>query len=521
MKLEDQIRRGAEEFERQAKSIGILLAIFCLLYFVELASFSLSIDEEIALFGGQGPAWIMQGRWGAYLVETFILTRPVLPFLPNLVFGLACVASYLLILRLARPGKPLGFAEYVSFAVFCGFPTWFFISEFYTNIGAVGIALLCATLAIGLALRAISGMGGKSAGFALALVLGAFSISIYQTFLLYMFALSLGLVFLLPERFQRSDVRRFGALVLVMAGATIVYLAVDKAFKWSFSLPSAYIGSFFDPFYLLSNFPAAVARLLREVRGVYGFSSQYYTVLMWAVPILIAAGLAALAVRSGNWGKNRRIAVLVAAGLILVVPFALGPFGQVQLPIRALVAAPFVVWLFTYLGLSSGNARVKLVSTVAVFLAMFQFLTLQNTTQALNALVAKSDLLLATSLHERFTQLPDFNNQAVYALAIFGGHHYPAPYRAPASSTVGASFFGWDGGNHFRITRYLNALGLSQVRPATEEEIDGAVMQLSRMPVWPARDSVALSDGVLLVRLGEQPNQFDEAAMAAAQKQKP
>lgn len=41
-----------------------LFAIFVAMYFSELASFSLSVDEELAAFRTDASIWIIQGRWG-------------------------------------------------------------------------------------------------------------------------------------------------------------------------------------------------------------------------------------------------------------------------------------------------------------------------------------------------------------------------------------------------------------------------------------------------------------------------
>jgi hypothetical protein len=521
MKLEHQIWRCVEEIERRATSIGILLAIFCLLFFVELASFSLSIDEEIELFGPHGASWIGQGRWGAYLVERFILTRPILPFLPHFVFGLACVGSYLAILTAARIGPRLGLAEYGSFAVFCGFPTWFFISEFSTNVGAVGIALFCATLAVCIGRNSLTSGRFRPAGIVVAIAFGAFAIAIYQTFLLYMIALALGLAFLLPpEGLQRQEVVRFGFGLLIIAGSVLVYFVGDKTFKWWFGAPSGYVDTFFDPGYFFSDPFVVLKKMFRELGRVYGFSSRLYTMLMWATPMLLALGIAAFSLRSTGWSRRRRAVLAVAAVAILFAPLALNVFSEAQLPLRALVGVPFVVWLFTYAGLASTNIRVKMVSWLALLVAIYQFQMLQNTMHALNALVARHDLLLAASLQERLAALPGFSDEATYPIAVFGGRTYHTPYAPPATSPAGNSFFGWDGGNPVRIAAYLNAVGLSRIRYATPKEMAGAAMELSRMPVWPSPHSVALSNGVLLVRLGQEPNAFNKAALATAKANK-
>src|SRR6185295_5632428 len=78
----------------------ILWAIFVVFYFSELADFSLSIDEEKALFRVNPEVWAVQDRWLAYLIERFILPPPVLPFFPLFVFGALASLCYIVVARL-------------------------------------------------------------------------------------------------------------------------------------------------------------------------------------------------------------------------------------------------------------------------------------------------------------------------------------------------------------------------------------------------------------------------------------
>ncbi|RVB27062.1 hypothetical protein EN918_25495, partial [Mesorhizobium sp. M7A.F.Ca.CA.004.05.1.1] len=122
-----------------------LFAIFAAMYFSELASFPLSVDEEVTAFRTDASVWIIQGRWGAYLIERFLIPHPVMPFLAPAVFGAGCVAAYLLVMDVINK-QELSIAEYACFAIFCAFPTWFFIVEFYSNIAAIGVGLFATAL---------------------------------------------------------------------------------------------------------------------------------------------------------------------------------------------------------------------------------------------------------------------------------------------------------------------------------------------------------------------------------------
>ncbi len=143
----DLLERSA--IHRLATVFSILMLIFCFVYFFELASFPFSLDEEWAAFRQNPAVWIGQGRWGSFLIEKYLFSQPSIPVMPQMMFGFACAASFLMILRLlGRDILALSLSDYASFVIFCAFPTWFFIVEFSSNIGAVAIGLLLGTTGI-------------------------------------------------------------------------------------------------------------------------------------------------------------------------------------------------------------------------------------------------------------------------------------------------------------------------------------------------------------------------------------
>ena len=57
------------------------------------------------------------------------------------------------------------------------------------------------------------------------------------------------------------------------------------------------------------------------------------------------------------------------------------------------------------------------------------------------------------------------------------------------SSTIGQSFFSWDGGNSTRIAMFLNFLSEATFRPASSEQMETALRAASAMPFWPLTGS--------------------------------
>ena len=75
------------------------------------------------------------------------------------------------------------------------------------------------------------------------------------------------------------------------------------------------------------------------------------------------------------------------------------------------------------------------------------------------------------------------------------------------SSTLGASFFNWDGGNPYRIAAFLNFLSSATFNPADQDQTERAFEAASAMPSWPERGSIVRADGVILIKLSKPSSQ--------------
>jgi len=496
----------------------ILVLIFCFVYFFELASFPFSLDEEWAALRKNPSIWIAQGRWGSFLIEKYLLPQSALPFVPQMIFGFACAASFLMIMRmLGRNVLALSLADYASFVIFCAFPTWFFIVEFSSNIGAVGLGLLSATAAVSVATTA-SGQSWRDPRLLLPLIgaglLGAFSIATYQTLLFYMFSLCAGVI--LFNAIHRKDQIGRGIVIrmaVTLAGAAAFYFLISSAFKWYFVVEESYTNIFFNTGYFLRNPIAALLKTAEEMAAFYGLSDAFYHSPVWAFPVLLVTGAASL-VLDGKHGLLARLVLLAVGAALVAAPFALNPFYPVHVLGRTMVAVAIAAWFMTYLGLSSHRKAVRLLAQAALVVAIAQIVFLQNKNQASSYFLAKHDLLVATSIYERLGNAPGFRKGARYPMAVFGGRNFRSAYDVPWSSNAAASFFGPFLNNNFRVRAYLRMLGLEGLRPMNDNEMDGVIVRLSQMPIWPEAGSVVLENDVLLVRLAREPGPSEAASLA-------
>lgn len=495
------------------KQATILLAIFIAMYFFEIASFNLSIDEEYAAFRTDPSVWVTQGRWGSYLVYKLLLPQPILPFITPAIFGLGCVAAYLLTMG-AIGRRQMSFAEYSGFAVFCGFPTWFFIVEFYSNIAAVGIGVFATACAIWLAATERNAL--FSPRVLAAVLAGAFAISIYQSFTAALLTMGIAVAVL---RHRDGTIRQLQKELLrvgvVLVGSILLYAAADIAFKASTTNTSDYIDGFVQPAALLQNPIVVLTRTVNSIGDIYGFRNKAYVGALWAIPpLLFLGGVAAYKVSSQG-----RLLVAAAAIITLLLPFGLHLLSAGYMPTRSLVGVPVAVWFFVYLALTSTVPLIRIPSAVLLAVALFQIMVIQNAYQASMHLVGKHDALLAAAINERLATTPGFDPKTTYALSTFGGQSFVTPYPRPPTSTIGHSFFEWDGGNPYRITSYMRLLGFAKVRGPSPEQMDQTIIRLTTMPIWPAPGSIQIDGDIALVKLGETPGSFNRLALERAGKQ--
>jgi len=501
----------------QLSAIPYLAALFVGLYFFEMASFPFSIDEELAAVRTNAAIWVGQGRWGAYLIEAFVLPQPIIPFVPVAIFGAGGILAYILLLDAARADAgPLRPLDYLLFTLFIGYPTWYFIVEFYSNLAAVGIGLGCAGVAVWLSFA--SGTRQRVAVMLfLASCFGTFSIAIYQSFVQTLAAMGCAVLAIrMLESRQHRPWRMFARFAAVIVLSLVLYKVGDVLFRLLFPSPNAYYESLFRLDGLLANPLGVIALTAREVINAYGVTTAMFEGAMWAAAALVVLGLVACA--KPLWRLDRPSGLLLAliAAAVLFLPFATNLVGGGRLPPRALVAVPIAVWFFAYLGTGAKSRLVAIASTAAAVLCLVQLLIVNNTYQAANHFATKQDFAVAVILNGRISSLPEFDSAKTYSLSVFGGRTSNSIYPLPWSSTVGGSFFAWDGGNSGRISQYLHVLGFPYFPGASPEQQDQVIADYQLMPVFPAAGSVAIKGDVILVKLGAHPNARNTQSMQRA-----
>jgi hypothetical protein len=502
--------------ERWLRTFLVLLAIFVVFYFSELANFSLSIDEEYAIFSTGSDIWVQQDRWAIYLIERLFLAAPVIPFFPLFLFGAFASLGYMILAGL-HEFRLDDWRVLLLFVLFAAFPTLHFILDFAIAGVPVGVGLLLCCLSIVLFDRALQAIvaaearSGRMVGlFVLQALLGATVTGIYQSLLLLTAAGCCGLFLLCYLRRPAMTLRHILIVHLYLAGnlvaGALVGLLIARGFQWLLAVEPAYIAHFVKLDQFADSPFAVLRRTLREYWLVYGGKRAVYGYRYLTFPALLLLGMFALAARvRERRAKSILFVVLYMLG-ITSIPFAINVVAGGKMPYRSLVAVPYVFWFFAAAALLSQIAIVRRIAIALVILVAIQSLYTFSTFQAQKRLVQDHDRLLASQLYERIVEaVPDFDRSKAYRLDVYGGHEFENAYQEIRSSTWSASFFEWDGGSPSRILAFMKTLGFSNF-----EEIDQAARKaflptFREMPVWPAAGSVRVVEGTILVRLGREP----------------
>ena len=488
----------------------VLLAIgmFLLVYGVEIFSFGLSIDEEIATFvADSGQTWLQQGRWGMALLTVALPNFEAIPLLSTLLFGAGLVfATWRAISDFALTRAQ----AYLFAAVHVGFPVWLHIAQFNTLAAGFGFGIAAA--ALGAAAAARGGWGGMIAGS----LLIAFATSVYQTLGIYAvlyIILCVHAAALAPLRAgaARADVaRKLAGTRLAIAAATwlaglAIYWLVQKIGLALIHADMTYVGGFIQLDRLRSDPHAGVQAITSFVTALLIGSHTMY--LGWGAGVLFLSwlGLLPVALLSGesrrdvilDWGWVLAVTVL-GIGLIAVpVILSVG-----SLPLRAHIALPLLAaWLASRCAPVSGKPL-----SVLLWVAIGYFGLVAG---SIGASLFYSDQVVHgadAALTQRL--VPAIQREAGSAFAgreipftLVGQMIYPAQGQIKRSEIFGESFYEHDGGNVFRVAFFMRLQGATGLTPVWLGQRPDLIPAARTMPSWPTDGSVKLVNGVVVVKL--------------------
>jgi len=507
-----------KQLEPSLKALLILLGLFAVFHIVELANFTLSIDDEFSAFRKNSDVWIAQGRWTAYLFEKFIMTRPVVPFLPLALFGLFCSVGYLLFLRAIgeRHVTPWAFA---FFPFFSAFPTWVHLTAFRSNTPSAGLGVLlcCAAACLYRKQREQAEKCERGASLATLIVstglLGAIATGCYQSYILLLtvviFASLISMY--LSNRPARLLMKDLLVIVAILAASLILYTLILKFCLFVTKVGIDYIQGFLRPEILFDRPIKVLSDLFRRVGNIYFGHSTVFGINARSFAVLVFLAAAGVVGRAHHLaGIRGGLLAALAILTLLFTPFGINLMSGGIMPLRSMVAVPAAFASLGLLGFKYAPcwlSRIGILFLLLAYFAMFQILSGFNATRQL---AQSHELAIASALSERIARIAQSQNppKKLIDFEVFGALPFKTPYSRIEDSTIGASFFEWDKGDPYRIADYMRLIGVSSLRGIAREAVNHKLLdEFVSMPSWPAQGCVrAAEDGTVLVKLSDVPS---------------
>lgn len=479
-------------FNKEIKILLLVSLAFSLLCFgYELFNFSFSIDEELAVYHhneNNWKAWLGQGRWGmGFLV--FLLPADIcyMPFVSTALFCLGtCLAAVIC--------SGLFFKEISGRAVFCALfvtnPILPHLAQFNTFAHGVGLGyLLCA---IGLWMV----LDNRLYLNALALIPLIFAIGIYQSFVFFLAAAVLLIVFAksdlkLGKRFAMVSIAAFVVLVSYVFSGLIGKISL-RAFHIK---QSEYFSNYINYKEILPSFSRSLEvfwEILNGSRNIYLDMGFWVLLPVWIGLIII---LWTLTFRKNNNILQSGLSFLLVLGAFAVC-YSLVLASSGRIPLRALLGFTILFPFLAAFPMVFSKLRIAFVPIVVLSIACSIFIS--NALFNKDRLARIRDHALALALFSRLQNVePNLGTQPI-SFSVIGSPSFLQEQNKQVE-VFGSSFFTHDAGNPHRVAAYLKSLGISFLSPVSTAALSDKQAIFSR-PIWPHPDSVFKCGDALVVK---------------------
>jgi hypothetical protein len=483
-------------------AVAIAAAIFCCLFFhgYEVFQYTLSIDEELMLGGINPLQYIQLGRWGAFLLWWLRTPLPITP----MVAGLALYSIAFVLLM--RQFQIKNWESVVAASgIFFGFPVLLHAFAFSNLTLTIGLGTLVAVSALRVA------SVRSAARFVLAALLVALSVGLYQSFFYFVLVIFLAdlarQIWLANDFVWKEQWRRFAWYGAIVASGLLLYGIIVGVLLTAFNQQLDYVPGYVRPETLAAH-PLTILKIsAHHALSLYSGAAATFVGFNRLYRLLALVCLAVLAWTAiVQWRKAKGASLLWVALLaaILAAPFVQHPINGGDMPLRTLVGLPAAAAvLVLFASEASPQLLRRWVILPLAVLVIVEFSAINNKQYYAGHWALERDKLLGGQIISRIEEM--FPKETTYTIAVVGEGPVKndALIRYVPSSTIGASFFQWDGGNPDRIAAFLNFLSSAKFSPASREQTERAFEAAEAMPSWPDHGSIARGDGVVIIKLSK------------------
>lgn len=483
------------------------ILIFVILYFSEFSEYRLRVDEEIAGIRTTSLFWISMGRWGATIIEAFLI-RILNPYFSMIVFASCLVVSFLMFCKAIR--IQLSPSIILSFVLFAGFPTWYYLIEFKGALFLNSLSILFSSVAGYLFVSR-----QRLAPLLFVLFLTA-AISIYQSAVFVALTISVAAIFVRKDCVSSTypcPALFYSLLKLIILSIISVslYLVIWKLLLSWFNLKPGYIDTYLNLDILTQSPLTLIRNTLGQAISLYSGVDHIFYGLFEVTGILFLFGFVSLIVREYQLNNNvvSRIISFFLIIVLILIPFILNLLSGGNLPERTLFAVPFAYWFVVVMTLQSPYSGIRLTGKALMLIVAFQYFQLLNFASFSQYYVSIHDQLVASQIYQRVSQEIDhYDRNKVYPIDFVGPLNFPNDGRnlRGHNAVTGSSIFEWaNNSDPNRPIAFLSLFGMGKFKPIDNQKRATIIAQIDQMPLWPDKGSVRNINGIIIVKFGDYP----------------
>lgn len=490
------------------RALIIYLAVIGLLSFTyDLFNFSVNIDSEIHAEGfGPNNGWVMQGRWGMYFLSWLILPDTVMPFTP--MFIAMCGSAIGMFFFLHTLSATRSTADYLAAPIAMACPVLYF-AYYFTTLG-YGLGIGFAAVNIGMFFLTRWTLSGALT----AIALFTFGIGIYQAVLpLIMVIFGFYIISLLINTVNITFLeicKRVMVFILVIVVAYVLYELVKRWSLHYVGVPyAAQYLSEFDDFQPTRDYliPALKKTWLAAWRYYTG-GRLYYLYNLFSLKLLFCLSLffTCVKVLQSPAKLYMRLLGILTVLVILATPMAMLVMNSGEMPPRTMLGVAYVLSGLVFFAASVDSKIVRTIIGVLAITCFYKFTLVNNRYSLANHMTWQADrefsVMLMQRMGEVWHKMPPKDIYSKYPMELVGVRELlPTPF-IPHREVIGTSFYYWSAGDIQRVTDLLLTMGITDYKPATQQERLSVVEQAQTMPSWPAAGSVDVINGIIVVKVG-------------------
>ena len=503
-----------KEYIVKNKILIIVCAFFLVMSFGAFTFlYTIGVDSEYAIFIENSATyrWIAQGRFGIGLTKLIFNTNQILPF-RNTIIALFCIAFNCLIIckifgKLSE--KENKFANIIFCVIYVTLPISAHYMYFTTYNFEVSLAMILVTISIYYINNIIllkEYVFNKYIDILVSVLLLALAISFYQSMItVYISLVIVCLVLYLIN--NKINVYNFKEIIKIILKYVVlliisfsIYFLIDKILS-CFVIKEAYTSGFIG--WKNSSYKSIIKELFEYLKkiyindGIYGFFIVKPTLvlsLILGIYYIIKA-------------KKNKIMILFLMVVLNLVPMFISILLGTCMPYRTQQAFLIVIpsiWYIACIVIKNFKIR-NIFLILAIFVGFRQSMYINKLFYS-NYLRYQYDINLSNQISDRIQEL-NIPNKNEYPVVYLGKVESPKIPNIIKQEVIGYSVYEWDNGNYVRIQALMTMSGennkLVYYLEKDNETLNKAHELAKDMPSWPSKESIALKDNLIIVKLSE------------------